>query len=97
MHILTVDKHINITTHHSVISVRLKPYHGFLSALLELWQLINRYHHQYSTVGVLVMVSSELVVLLIVCVSTGSTQGDFKQPSLVYAIFVLLYYRILSR
>ena len=31
---------------------------------------------QYSTVGVLVMVSSELVVLLIVCVSTGSTQGE---------------------
>ena len=35
------------------------------------------------------MVSSELVVLLIVCVSTGSTQGEFKQPSLVYARFVL--------
>ena len=31
---------------------------------------------QYSTVGVLVMVSSELVVLLIVCISTGSTQGN---------------------
>ena len=31
---------------------------------------------QYSTVGVLVMVSSELVVLLIVCagINTGSTQ-----------------------